>query len=66
MGQGVLEGPFALGEQPRLIEKIGGLQMGKAVVEYLLGHFGNGQQERQGDLGANHGSRLQEALLLGW
>jgi hypothetical protein len=65
VGQGMLEGEFALGEEPRLIEKLGGLQVGKAVVEYLLGHVGNGLQEWQGHLGANHGSRLQEALLLG-
>ena len=66
VGEGVLEGVLALGEEPRLIEKLGGLQVGQAAVERLLGQLGNGLQQRQGHLGANHGSRLQEALLLGW
>src|SRR5262245_31555325 len=35
-------------------------------MEHLLWHIGNGLQEGQGDLVANHGSRLQEALLLRW
>ena len=30
-----------------------------------LGQLSNGLQQRQGHLGANHGSRLQEALGLG-
>ena len=37
VGQGMLEGEFALGEQPRLIEELGRLQVGEAAVEVRLG-----------------------------
>jgi hypothetical protein len=37
----------------------------EAAVEHLLWHSGNGLQEGQGNLVANHSSRLQKALLLG-
>jgi hypothetical protein len=40
--------------------------VGEAATEHLLWHSGNGLQEGQGYLVANHGSRLQEALLRGW
>ena len=42
VGEGVLEGAFALGEEPRLIEKLGGLQVGKATLERRLGQLSNG------------------------
>jgi hypothetical protein len=38
----MFEGVFRLGEQARLIEQLGGLQVGKATIEYLLGHLSNG------------------------
>jgi hypothetical protein len=40
--------------------------VGEAAAEHLLWYIGNGLQEGQGDLVANHGRRLQQALLLGW
>jgi hypothetical protein len=46
VSQGVLEGEFALGEKPRLIEKLSGLQMGQATMEHRLGHLGNGLHQR--------------------
>ena len=32
VGQGVLEGEFTLGEQPRLVQELGGLQVVEAAV----------------------------------
>ncbi len=42
--QGMLEGIAALREQPRLVEKFGGLQMGQAVLQRVFRHLGNGVQ----------------------
>ena len=42
VGQGVLEGEFALGEQPRLVEELGRLQVGQATLQVRLGQLGNG------------------------
>ena len=64
VGEGMLEGECALGEELGLIEKLGGLQVGQATLEHLLEHLGNGVHEQQGHLGANHGRCLQEALVL--
>ena len=65
VGEGMLEGVFALGEEARLIEELGSLQVGEAVMQRLLGQLGNGLQERQGHLSANHGGRLQQTLVFG-
>jgi hypothetical protein len=40
--QGVLEHKLTLGEQPRLVEELGRLQVGKATLQVLLGQLGNG------------------------
>jgi hypothetical protein len=64
MRQGMLERVRALREEARLVEKLGGLQVGKTALECILGRLGNRLQQRQGHLGANHGSRLQEAFVL--
>ena len=53
-----------LGEQARLVEELGGLQMGEAQAEWLLRHLGHGLEECQGHLGADDGGGLQELLLL--
>ena len=63
--QGMLEGVFRLGEQPRLIQKLRRLQVCQAAVQRLFGHIRNGPQQGEGHLGANHGGDLQQALLLG-
>src|SRR5262245_49028285 len=54
VGEGVLEGTFALREEPRLIEKLGSLQVGQAALEHRLGQLSNSLQQLQGYLGANH------------
>jgi hypothetical protein len=38
----MLEHKLALGEQPRLVEELGGLQVVEAAVEDVLGQFGKG------------------------
>ena len=65
VGQGVLEGVLELGEQLRLVEELGRLQVRQAVVQGLLGQLGNGLEQGQGHLRANDGGGLEEALLLG-
>ena len=64
VGQGVFEGEFALGEQPRLIEELGRLQVGQATVQVRLGQLGNGLQQGQGHLGANDRGGLEQVFLL--
>src|SRR5438128_11460703 len=66
MGQGVLEGVFALGEQARLVEKLGCLEVRNTAMQRLLGHLGNGVQQGEGDLGANDRGGLEQMLVLGW
>ena len=53
-----------LGEEPRLVEEFGGLQMSQARWSASSGSLGNGLQQRQGHLGANHGGGLEEGFLL--
>ena len=48
VGEGVLEGVFELGEEARLVEELGGLQVGEAQAERLLGQLGDGLQQRRG------------------
>ena len=64
MGQGVLEGVVPLGEEARLVEELGRLQVRQAAMERLLGQLGNGLQQGQGHLGADDGGGLQQALVL--
>ena len=37
VGEGVLEGVFEIREQAYLVEKLGGLKVGEAVAERILG-----------------------------
>ena len=53
-----------LGEQTRLVEELGGLEMVEAQAEHLLWHLGHGLEEPQGHLGADDGGGLQELFLL--
>ena len=64
MRQGMLEGVVRLGEQAGLVEELGGLQVRQAAVQRGLGQLGNGLEQRQGHLGANHRGGLEEPLLL--
>ena len=66
MGQGVLEGVLALGKEPRLVEKLGRLEVRQAAMQRVLGQLGNGLEQGEGHLGANDGGGLEEALFLCW
>jgi hypothetical protein len=63
--QGVLESVDPLGHQGYLVEQLGGLEVCQAPLERVLGHVRHGPQQRDGDLLANHGSRLEERLRRG-
>ena len=63
--QGVLEGVVLLGEEPRLVEELGRLQVRQTAVQRRLGQLGNGLQQGQRHLRADDRGRLQEPLLLG-
>ena len=65
VGEGMGERVCQLGKQPGLIQKLGGLQVGETTVQLGLGHLGNGLQQGQGHLRADHGGGLEEPLLLG-
>ena len=64
MRQGMLEGVFLLGEQAGLIQELRRLQVCQATVQRLLGHIRNGPQQGEGHVRANHGSGLEQALVL--
>ena len=42
VGQGMLKGIAHVGEEARLVEKLGGLEVREATVQRLLGQLGNG------------------------
>ena len=42
VGQGMLEGVFAFGEEPRLVEELGGLEVRQSTLQGLLRQIGNG------------------------
>jgi hypothetical protein len=65
VGEGVLEGVLVLREEARLVEKLGRLQMCKAAMQRRLGQLGNGLEQGQGYLGADHGGGLEEVFFLG-
>ena len=64
VGEGVLEGVLELGEEARLVEELGRLEVREAAVQRRLGQLGNGLQQRQGHLRADDGGGLEQALLL--
>ena len=63
--QGVLKSVLTLGEEARLIEKLGRLEVCQAVVERRFWEFGDGLEQGHGHLGADHGGGLEKAFLLG-
>ena len=65
MGEGVLEGVFLFWEQTVSIEKLRRLEVCQATLKHFLGQLGNGLQQRQGYLRANHGGRLQGCFSSG-
>ena len=66
VGQGMLEGVFALREEACLVEELGRLQVCQAAMQDVFGQLGNGLQQRQGHLRADHRGGLQQVFLLGW
>ena len=57
--QSMLEGIDLFGEQAGLIQELRCLEVRQAAVQRRLGQVRNGLEQRQGCLGAHHGSRLQ-------
>jgi hypothetical protein len=64
--QGVFEGVFQLGEEPRLIEELGRLEVHETTMQHRLRHVGDRLQQGQGHLHAGDRCRLEQALLLRW
>src|SRR5215470_1395569 len=64
MRQGMFEGVGMFREEMRLIEELGRLKMCEAAVQRGLGDIRNGLEQRQGYLGANDRSSLEQSLLL--
>ena len=62
--QGVLEGVDQLGEQTRLVQELGVLEMREAQAERLFGQLRHGLEEGQRDLRPNDRRGLEQALLL--
>src|SRR5262245_58947151 len=63
MSQGVLERVLDLGEQTRLVDKLCGLQVCHTAAQIVLAHPCDLLKEGEWHVLADHGSRLQEALL---
>ena len=61
----MLEGVGMLGEEARLVEELGGLEVRQATMEHRLGQLGNGVQQGQGHLGANDRSGLERCFSSG-
>ena len=64
VSQGMLEGVDTFGEEVRLIEELGGLEVREATVQCLLGHLGNCLQQRQGHLCTDDRSCSAGAVFL--
>ena len=63
VGQGVLESVFEIGKEARLVEELGGLQMGEALAQLLFGRVLDRLKERERHVLADDGGGLQETLL---
>jgi hypothetical protein len=61
MPEGVLE----IGEEPALVEELGGLEGPEPATEDLLGRVGDRLEQGEGHVLADDGRRLQEPLVLG-
>jgi hypothetical protein len=55
---------FTFGEQARLIEELGGLQVRQAAVQCVFGQLGNSPQQGPGHVRANHGGGLEQVFVL--
>jgi hypothetical protein len=61
----MLEGVLEVGEDPGLVQELGGLQAADRGVQLLLGVLGNGLEQHQRDVLPDHRRRLQERLVPG-
>jgi hypothetical protein len=64
VGEGMLEGVLPLGEQARLVEELGPLELGQTAVQRLLCAVGNGLEQGQGHLMANNRRCLEQVFDL--
>jgi hypothetical protein len=64
VGQRMLEGVLGLGEEPRLVEKLGRLKAGQAGAELFLRQIGDGEEEGERHVASDDRGRLEQALVL--
>src|SRR3970282_1251395 len=64
VGERVLEGVLKLGEEGRLVEELGGLEVAEVATERVLGQLRQGPEDGEGDILADNGRRLKQGLLL--
>jgi hypothetical protein len=62
LSEGMLEGVLDVGKEASLIEELSDLQVSEAVPDLLLGLLSNGLQEGQGNISADDGRGLEQAL----
>ena len=61
----MLEGVFEVRKEARLVQELGGLKMGEAAAEVLLGRLRDRPKEGQGYVLADDGRGLEEPFVLG-
>ena len=64
VGEGMLEGVLELREQARLIEKLGGPEVGQAVPQLLFGQLRDRLEDGIGHILSDDRGHLEEALFL--
>ena len=65
MRERVLEGVLEIREEARLVEELGGLEVGEPATQLFLGQLGDGEQERERHVLADDRGRLEQPLVLG-
>jgi hypothetical protein len=63
LGEGVLESIGAIRKESGLVQELSGLEVGETSLQRRLGHPGNGLQEGDSDVFAEHCGGLQELPL---
>jgi hypothetical protein len=66
VSEGVLERVLEIREDARLVEELGGLEVGEPTAKAFLGHVGDGLQECEGHILPDDGGSLKQRLVLGW
>ena len=64
VGEGVLEGQFRIREEARLVYKLRGLEPSEAAMKPFLRDLGDGPEEQEWYVLADHGRGLQKPLVL--